>query len=237
MGAARDIPLRRTILLFVAMGIVMTAAACSNKQRLPEYDFRDRTVGLVAIAPPRPEILSGISLASASDDPVERVIAAGSAILVEVSARNARPRLESAASAVNVRDRMGDRVLDAATRHLRANAVDDPADADFEIEVRIHRYGITASSWSSDTHFLIDAELYLLEGDSGRRIWKSRVRETTPVRPLLASGDRVVDGAVSAITLSNMSTEEIARHLESLADFCADRLIAELVRALDETRG
>jgi hypothetical protein len=223
--------------ILLGVGLIATLGGCANKQRLPQYDFRNRTIGVVSIAPARPEILSGVARTPGSDDPVERAIAIGSAIVMEVSARQALPRMETAAATVNVKDRMGDRVLESAARHLRAIPVASAGGADFEIEIRIHRYGITASSWRSDAEFLLDAELFLLDGATGRRIWKSRVSETSPVRALLASGDPAVDGAVSAIALSNMSTEEIQRQLESLADFSADHLVAELVRALDRTRG
>jgi hypothetical protein len=231
--------LRTDRFLRPAMVVIVAAVmfgACSNKQRLPEYDFRSRTLSVVTVAPPRPEILgTGIARVGRADT-FDDILVLGSAIALEVSAQQAMPRLQNAAATVNVRDRMGARVLDGAARHLRAIPVTAPGTSDFEIEIRIYRYGITSSSWNAAAHFLIDAELFLLDGSSGRRIWKSHVRSTTPVRPLLASGEPAVDGAVSAIALANMSTEAIRSHLEVLADFSADRMLSELISALDETR-
>lgn len=223
-------------LLFAAGAAALLVGGCSNKQRLPEYDFRNRTLSVVTVAPPRPEIFGGGYSNVRGDDAVEAILGIGSALALEVSAHQAMPRLQDAASTVNIRDRMAVRVLDGAARHLRALPV-QTSGSDFEIEIRIYRYGITSSSWNSAASFLIDAELFLLDGASGRRIWKEDVRATTPVRPLLSSGEPAVDGAVSAIALANMSTEEIRAHLEVLADFSADRMLLELIHALDETRG
>ncbi len=223
-------------LLPVVLAAVV-ASGCSNKQRLPQYDFRNRTLSVVTVAPPQPDIFGGGYAGVRGDDAVERILNIGSALAVEVSASQAMPRLRNAAASVNVRDRMAARVLDSAARHLRAVPVQTPGSSDYEIEIRIYRYGITSSAWNSAASFLIDAELFLLDGRSGRRIWKENVRATTPVRPLLASGEPAVDGVVSAIALANMSTEEIRAHLEVLADFSADRMIAELIDALDDARG
>jgi hypothetical protein len=227
---------RATGALLLLAGAAIATSGCSNKQRLPQYDFRDRTLAVVAIAPARPEIFGTAPSRGRSADSAEALLTLGSAIAVEVSARQARPRIDQAATNVNVRDRMSTRVLDGASRHLRAVPVASPTGADFEIEIRIERYGITATSWNTAAQFVLDAELMLLDGASGRRIWKDRVQATSPVRPLLASGDPAVDGAVTAIAIANMSTEEIQRHLEILADFSADRMLQELVRALDQTR-
>src|SRR5690606_15224657 len=50
----------------VLSGLVFVAGmtGCANKQRLPEYDFRNRSIAIVTIAPPRPEILSGVDLSA-----------------------------------------------------------------------------------------------------------------------------------------------------------------------------
>jgi hypothetical protein len=232
-------PRRQLLSRIVALTLVVAAAsACSNKQRLPQYDFRNRSLAVVTTAPPYPEILgTGISRARGGGDALETVLNVSSALALEVSAHRAMPKLRAAATSVNVRDRMGERVLEVAARHLRAVPVWTPGTSDYEIEIRIYRYGITSSSWNSGASFLIDAELFLLDGPSGRRIWKSHVRSTSPVRPLLSSGEPAVDGAVSALALANMSTEEIQAQLELLADFSADRLLTALIDALDDTRG
>jgi hypothetical protein len=215
--------------------IALAGTACSTGPHLSNYDFRNKTLTVTTVAPARPEILGDNSRGGRAAD--GDLLALGSAIVMEVSARQAMPRLQKAASNVDVSGRVGDRVLDVAARHLRAVPLAIPGPADFEIEIRIDHYGITASSWDGSTNFLLDAQLFLRDGETGRRIWSSEVHATQPLRPLLANGDPTISEAVSAITLSNMSTEQLEMQFESLADFSADELLAELIDALDHARG
>lgn len=225
--------LTRTLSLCLLVG----AVGCGNKQRLPQYEFRGHTLAVTTLAPSHPEVLGRVSYRIDPEQPLESLLRVGSSAAFEATAHQARPRLDSAAVAVNVNARIGERVLDGAARHLRALPVASAAAADYEIEIRVRRYGIVATSWSAPARFLIDADLFLLDGRTGRRIWQSQVRASSPIRPVIASGDRSVDNAISALTLANMSTGEIQQHLERLADFSADRLLARLIRSLDQARG
>lgn len=234
-------PFRPAAVLAVA-GTVLLLSSCSNKQRLGEYDYRGRTLGLVTIAPPHPELLTGMDVDVDLDNPVGMLIRAGAEIAREVSAEEARARLDSAAAAIDVSDRMGGRVLRNAARHLRARPVESgdgaPARVDYELEIRVRRYGIVADSWTSGAYFQIDADMLLLDGQTGRRIWEEDVRATDPVRhSSIGVGDRSVTSVVTAISLAEMSVEEIERALEGLADFAADHLIREFAEALDDARG
>src|SRR5690606_26125463 len=81
----------------------LTRAACSNKQRLGEYDYRGRTLAVATIAPPHPEVFSGASLARVdANDPIELVLRAGSEAVREVSAHRAREKLDRVARDVDV---------------------------------------------------------------------------------------------------------------------------------------
>lgn len=242
MHRRRSIRRRRPAAVLGVAIATLLLAACSNKQRLGEYDYRGRSLALVTIAPPHPEVLTGMDVDVDTDNPVASLIRAGAEIAREASVANARTRLDSAAAAVDVGDRMGDRVLRDVARYLRARPVEGaaaPAEAvDYEIEVRVRRYGIVADSWTSGAYFRIDAEMMLLDGETGRRIWETDVRATEPVRHSnIGVDDRSVGNVVTAISLAEMSVAEIERALEGLADFAADHLVREFAEALDEARG
>lgn len=222
----------------VAALAALTLAACSNKQRLGEYDYRGRTLAVATIAPPHPEVFSGASFAHVdADDPIELVLRAGSEAVREVSAQKAREKLDRVARDVDVSGRMSGRMLENAARHLRAVPVTDPR-ADYELEVRIRQYGIVAASWTADAYFTLDATVTLLDGATGRRIWRTNVRARDPVRvAVVGVGDRSVTNVITAARLAGMSDDEIRRALESLADFAADAVVTSLARGLDDARG
>ncbi|MEJ2217008.1 MAG: hypothetical protein P8099_10375 [Gemmatimonadota bacterium] len=234
----KPLGIRGTCLALVVLaGAMSTLSACSNNQRLAQYDFRNRTLGVATIAPPYPEVLSEMHLGVDTKNPVLSLLKAGAEVAREVSVRDFETRLDSAAKNVDVSGRMGDRVLKNGARQLRAVPVPDTSHPDYELEIRVRHYGITASSWASAAYFMIDADLRLLDGATGRRIWKARVRATEPVRSTSVDVDsrydRSVGNVITAVTLARMSTDEIQRALETLADFAADHLVGKLADALD----
>lgn len=218
--------------------VVLLLAGCSNKQRLGEYDFRNRTITVATIAPPYPDVFSSLYLDVDTSQPIRAILSVGSGVARNVAVEGARARVDSAAAAFDISERMGTRILDGASRHLRTTPITDNRLADYEIEVRIERYGLTASSWTSQAYFTIDADLWLLDGATGRRIWKSGVHATDRVSPAVFGPDgRTVAGVVTAISIANMSAAEMQKVLEGLSDFAADWLVDELAHSLDDARG
>lgn len=224
--------------LSLSLFAVMFASGCSNKQRLGEYDFRQRTLAVATIAPPHPDVFSSLYVDIDTSEPIRAVLSVGSGIARNVAVEGAKARVDSAAAAFDLSERMSARILDGASRHLRTTPITDNRLADYEIEVRIERYGLTASSWTSQAYFTLDADLWLLDGATGRRIWKSGVHATDAVSPVVFGPDgRAIGGVVTAISIANMPASEMQQVLEGLADFAADWLVNELADALDDARG
>jgi hypothetical protein len=76
----------------------------------------------------------------------------------------------------------------------------------------------------------VDAEVVLFDGRDGSEIWESHVTERDPMMPhIFGSGRaRVARDVVTAAVLADMSEEEIARALEQLADYAADKISERL---------
>lgn len=214
---------------------MLLAFSCSGKQRLGRYDFRDQTLAVVSIAPAYPGLVTGTEVDFGAGS-VGEVLRAGSEIAREVEAQRLRSRMIQAAGNVGVEARMAERTLQGAARHLRARPVADARGADFELEIRIREYGLVATSWTSNAYFRIDADMILLDGATGRRIWRTRVNQRDPVTPMVAGGERTISNVITAAALSMMTTEQVERTLQSLADHSADRMVAQLARSLDAVR-
>lgn len=132
---------------------------------------------------------------------------------------------------------MGRRILESAARHLRAEPVDDGRAADYELEVRVRRYGIVAASWTSGAYFDFDGDVLLLDGETGRIIWETRVRARDPVRSsLFGTDERAIDNVITAVALAELSAREVQRAFESLADYAADAVLRKFTEDLDEAR-
>ncbi len=211
-------------------------AACTSTGHLAEYDFRDREVAVVTVAPPRPEVLTGDAFLLDTEDVFGTLLRAGTEVLRELSAEQVRPKLDSAVAVVDVSGRMADRFLEQGARLLRAQPSPEVSGTDFEFEIRVRSYGIEADSWDSQANFFVNAEVLLLDGDTGRQIWKKEISERDPINRGIWGGGEAISGWVTAQALASLSTSEIVTALEALADYSADRMADELRKSLDKAR-
>ncbi len=224
--------------------ILIVGSGCASAGKLAEYDFRDRTVGVVPLGAPRPEILTDTFLDVDFANPVQAALRIGADVVKEVEASRARGRLGVAAAEADVSGRMMERVLNGVAGELRAVPVRDVRGAEFEVEVVIRRYGIDADAWTGPAHFFIESEVVLREAATGRRIWKGKVTEREPVTPRVVNGagasgpgNAVVNDIVTAAGLASLSPEAMVQILEELADFSSDRILRSFRRGVEKSRG
>jgi hypothetical protein len=227
------------LLLVVAGGL----GGCASAGKLGEYEFRERTVGAVALNTPRPEILTSIELDVDFRSPLQAALRIGADVVKEVEAARARPRLAEAARSADVGGLMMDRVLRGVAAELRATPVDDVARADFELEVVVKRYGIDAEAWLAPAHFFVESEVVLRETATGRRIWKGKVTEKEASTPVLLRSfgpdwerTQIANDVMTAAGLGALSTEEMTRMLEALGEFAADRTLRNFRKGLEKSR-
>jgi hypothetical protein len=224
--------------------IAVAGSGCASAGKLAEYDFRDRTVGVVSLGSPRPEILTDAVLDLNFSNPLQAALRIGADVVKEVEASRARGRLDEAALQADVPGRMMDRVLEGVAGELRATPVEDARRAEFEIEVVIKRYGIDAEAWLGPAHFFIESEVVLREASTGRRIWKGNVTEREAISPAVVAAGGVgwpeqvaLNDVLTAAGLASLSPEAMVHMLEALADFSADRMIRSFRRGLEKSRG
>jgi hypothetical protein len=227
-----------------ALALVLIAGSgCASAGKLAEYDFRDRSVGVISLGEPRPEILTDAVLDVDFSNPLRAALRIGADVVKEVQASRARTRLDAAAAETDVSGRMMDRVLRGMAGELRAVPVEDAREAEFEVEVLIRRYGIDADSWMGPAHFFIESEVVLREAATGRRIWKGKVTEREAITPVLigAGGpswqeQAIINDVITAAGLASLSPEAMHRMLEALADFSADRILRSFRRGFEKSR-
>src|SRR5438552_18084123 len=82
--------------LAAACSLVAALAACGVGHHLAEYPFSSRTLAVVYLAPPSPELLTSDYDLRNSQNPVETVIRAGADVAREREGRRASARLDSA---------------------------------------------------------------------------------------------------------------------------------------------
>jgi len=221
--------------LAASLAILGAASGCGGHNHLSEYNFESRSLAVVYIAPPRPVLLTGW-YDVAANDPVTAVVAAGSGVAKEVSARRARSRLDSATALVDVAGLMSGRTLERTSRYLAAKPTADSRNADFVLEVNVHNSGIDVRGRNA-AYLFMSATAVLLDARSGREIWSFDVDGRNRLTPFLyGENDRVPTGAITAAVLNTVSVADFQRALEQLADFSSNVITERLREALDDAR-
>ena len=214
---------------------ILVAGGCGGHNHLSEYSFGSRSLALVYIAPPRPELLTGWYDVSGVTDAVSAVVTAGSGVAKEVSGRRARARLDSATSLVDVSGLISRRTLERTSRYLGTTQTANPRNADYVLEVNMHNSGIDIRGQNA-AYLFMSATAVLLDARSGREIWSFDVRGRNRLTPFLFGDNRVPTGAITAGVLNTVSVADFQRALEQLADFSSNEITDRLREALRDVR-
>lgn len=221
MRQTRRIPIATAL----AVGILLPGLWGCGGHNLAEYDFADRTLAVVYFGEPIPELWTG-DLDLGADNPLEMVVNAGGRVAREIEGRRARARLDSAASRIDLAERMADRTLERARRYLGTRPVETEAEGDYIMEVDIRRMGLDASGRAA--YLFVRGEAILLDGRTGREIWDADISGRDRLTPGVWGTTDVVGDIVTVGTLGSVSVDEFERLLTSLTDFVADRISREL---------
>lgn len=218
------------------LALSLAGSGCASAGRIAEYDFRDRTLAVVAVVPPRPFVDTGDDVDLTGLDPVAAVLKVGTSIYKEREAGRLRARLDSASAGLELSDRVASGVLERSARYLGATAVDDGGGADFRVEVLVEEYGVSAREWEGGARFRLRARMLLLDRD-GREVWEGEVDEDEEVvsgwfSPGSAATDVWTGRALGALTVA-----EVTRALEAIADHAAVRLTEKLRQGAEKARG
>ena len=224
----------REPLYAAGLAAVVVLGGCGPKHHLADYDFANRSITVVTSTPAYPELRTG-GVGIDGADPVQAVIQAGSRVAKEVEARRARTRLDSAAAAVDVGRRMGERTADRAGRYLAATPVTS-GPADFTLEVWVTDFGLDARAWDAAAYLYTNAEAVLIDGASGREVWSVRVWAREAMTPAIFDSGPVPSDAITAGSLMIVSVEDFQRVLERLADLSSDLVTNELREELRDVR-
>jgi hypothetical protein len=222
--------------LLGAMLLLLASAACGRGHHLGEYDFSNRSMALVVIAPPAPGLLTPGWGLNESNDVVGAVIRAGSKVARDVEGRRARARLDSATSRVSMADTLARRTLDRTSRYLGLRPVPATADADFLIEVHMRDYGVDARGESA-AYLYTNAEAVLLDRRTGREIWNVEVHGTDRLTPIIrGTGSIPGGGIVTAGTLHMVTVADFQQALDQLITLSSNRIADELRSSLRDVR-
>lgn len=221
--------------LACAATIVSLLPACGGGHHLAEYPFASRTLAVVYIAPPAPELLTGYYDLRDSQNPVEAVVRAGADVAREREGRRASARLDSATARVNIPAVLAQRTLERASRYLGTRPVTDENQADYLMEVRMERFGINAKA-DEAAYLFTFAEAVLIDRRTGREIWNVNIHGRDRLTPYVQSTSPIPGSVITASTLGSVSVADFQDALNQLMDYSSNLITNELRSALRDVR-
>lgn len=216
------------------LAAVVLVSACS-RHHLDEYHFTNKTVAMVYVDPPSPELRHGWVDVRPNESAIQTVVRAGAGVAKEVEARRAMNRLDSAAARIDMPSRLADRTFERASRYLGTRALRSADSADFILEIHLRSYGIDASS-NHATYTFTRAEAVLLDRRTGREIWHRTVRGSERMTPWIVGSDRVPSAIFTAATLHTVTVNDFQNALEQLATYSSNLIIDNLRDKLWDVR-
>ncbi|MEM1041104.1 MAG: hypothetical protein AAGI91_00600 [Bacteroidota bacterium] len=217
---------------------LLLTAGCGPSHRLADYTFSDRSAAVIAAIPPGPRVMSGSWSDAFVDpfDPIGTAVRIGTASAKWEQARKAQARLDSAAANVDVAEILARRALTGSAPILGLRPVDDPAAADFVLDLRVYEIGLVADSFEGATYFALEADIVLLDGQTRAVVWDDELREREVLTNALFGLPPAAGNVVTARALAGLSAEEMERGLARLAAFAADRVTQALREDFLEAR-
>jgi hypothetical protein len=208
---------------------------CGGGHHLAEYPFSSRTLAVVYIAPPSPELLTSYYDLTNSQNPLEAVVRAGADVAREREGRRANARLDSAADRIDIPAVLAQRTLTRASRYLGTRPSTDENQADYLMEVRMERFGINAKA-DEAAYLFTFAEAVLIDRRTGREIWNVNVHGRDRLTPYVESTSRIPGSVITAGTLGSVSVADFQDALNQLMDYSSNLITDELRAALRDVR-
>jgi hypothetical protein len=224
----------RRLAVAAALAAAVFSSAC-GKHYLKQYEFEGKTLALVYIEPPAPDLLHGWYNLDLGDNVIQTTMRAGAGVAKEVEARRARARLDSAVERVDVASRLAQRTLDRASRYLGTRTVQTADGADFVLEIHMRSFGIDARSTHA-TYLFTRAEAVLLDRRTGREIWSDDVRGSDRLTPYVVGTRNVPSAIFTAATLHTVTVADFAEALEQLVTYTSNLITNELRDKLRDVR-
>lgn len=226
----------RTLSRLAVAGSISTGLlGCGGGHHLAEYPFSSRTLAVVYIAPPSPELLTSYYDLTNSQNPLEAVVRAGADVAREREGRRASARLDSAADRIDIPAVLAQRTLTRASRYLGTRPTTDENQADYLMEVRMERFGINAKA-DEAAYLFTFAEAVLIDRRTGREIWNVNVHGRDRLTPYVESSSPIPGSVITAGTLGSVSVADFQGALNQLMDYSSNLITDELRAALRDVR-
>jgi hypothetical protein len=218
------------------LALLSFAGACGRKHYLAQYEFSQRTLAVVFLQPPSPELLTGLyTLYPTGNSAIRTAARVGGGVAKEVEARRASVRLDSALRHVDIPSLLAQRTLERTSRYLGTRPVTSSDEADYILELNMRQFGIDARA-STATYLYTRAEAVLIDRKTGREIWSVDVHGYDRLTPWVHGNRDIPSSIITAATTSTVSVGDLEEALDQLVTSSSNAITNELRDKLRDVR-
>ena len=200
---------------------------CVTINRLDKYELEGRSAAAIILSPPSAEVSSNFSFWVDPADPFGSALRIGTGIIGEAEARKAQKRMDKALKQVDFVEIVRLGILDGGAEIIRCRTTDRTKQADLLFDIEIREYGIQ-SQYGGGLDFHINVQVGLLDTEESAIVWRRRINESSPISPSVFGLGESVGNVMTAVALSELSKDGMARGFERLAEDAANLVVSRL---------
>ena len=208
---------RAAFLVSIAAAFGLSAMSCTTVNRLGEFDVQGKSLAAEMRLPPPPEMDVHYRVNVDFSDPIGMAITFGTNIAKAANADRVDALMREALMAVDVPSIVRDEAYSASLSVLDAIQEDNPRNADYVLNLDIHRYGVHAGSWATAVTLRIRMTARLLSNETGEVVWRRDLEVDRHATPVMFGLDPNIGNVVTAGELASLSEEGLELGFAELA--------------------
>ncbi|HVP18016.1 MAG TPA: hypothetical protein VMU36_03410 [Spirochaetia bacterium] len=212
----------------IAAAAILMIAGCTSVNRLAEFAVQGQTLAADMRLPPEPDMDVQLNLKLDFSNLFGTAMNVGSNIAKAANANRVDRLMREALQVVDVPAIVRDESYATCLTVLGAQEESDPGSAQYLLGLDIHRYGIHASSWTSEVELRIKLTAILYQNQERVVVWRRDVDVEREATPAMFGLDPTVGNFVTTAALASMSEESLQNGFDQLARDAAQEIARTL---------
>lgn len=203
--------------MIAAAATAFAFASCTTINRLGEFDIQGKTLAAEMRIPPPPEMDVHYRFDMDMKNPLSMAIGFGTTIAKAANAGRVDALMREALTAVDVPTIVHDEAYASSLSVLGAYQEDEPQQADYILDLQIHKYGVHAGSWAAAVTLRVRLTARLLANETGEVIWRRDIEVDRRATPVMFGLDPNLSNIVTAGELASFSEPDLEYGFSELA--------------------
>ncbi|HUI72553.1 MAG TPA: hypothetical protein VL354_18680, partial [Spirochaetia bacterium] len=196
---------------------VLVLVSCTTINRLGEFEMQGHTMAVDMRLPPEPEMDVHYHIHLDPSDLIGSAINVGSNMAKAANADRVEALMRQALDVVDVPGMVRDESYSTCLSVLETQQEDDPNNADYLLDFDIHKWGVHASSWTSEVSLRMKLTAYLYQKAEKTIVWRRDIEVERPATAAMFGLPSTIGNFVTSAALASLSEEDLQNGFDQLA--------------------